>query len=153
MNTSIMYGEKEIIYTLIRSQNVSGKIRIHVYPNACIEVEAPQNNSDDEIKTAVRKRARWIKNQLDDINRNKKYVSPREYVSGETHFYIGRRYCLKIIETKDRIQTVKLKSGRIEVTTRINDPVVIIKKKHYNIFKNVSLKLLIILIGYTKFLL
>ena len=128
MNTSIMYGNKEIHYTLIRSQDVLGKIRIHVYPNACIEVEAPQDNSDDDIKIAIRKRARWISNQLDDIEHNKKYVLPREYVSGETHFYIGRRYSLKIMETKDRIQTVKLKSGRIEVTTRINDPVVIRRK-------------------------
>ena len=125
MIASILYGDREIRYKITRTPVLLKKIRIHVYPNACIEVEAPKSNCLTEINNAVRKRARWICKQLRLIEQSQKYSLPREYISGETHFYVGRRYCLKIMETKEQPQSVKLRSGRIEITTRVNDPIVI----------------------------
>jgi predicted metal-dependent hydrolase len=128
MNASIKYGDREIHYEVVRTATLVKKILIHVHPNATVEVEAPDANPIPDINVAVRKRARWICKQLDMIADTKKYVMPREYISGETHFYIGRRYSLKVITTREDAQTVKLRSGRIEVITRINDPVVIRKR-------------------------
>jgi predicted metal-dependent hydrolase len=45
-------------------------------------------------------------------------VLPRDYVSGETHFYLGKRYLLKVIVDKSGAQRVKLLRGRLEVTAR-----------------------------------
>ena len=125
MNASIKYGDREIQYEVVRTSVLLKKILIHVHPNAVVEVEAPEENSLSDINSAVRKRARWICKQLDTISEMKKYVMPREYISGETHFYIGRRYTLKIITAREEPQSIKLRSGRLEVITRINDPVVI----------------------------
>lgn len=122
MNSSIRYGDREILYEIVRTPILSKKVRIHVHPNACVEVEAPETNALADINNAVRKRARWICRQLEQIEEMKKHTLPREYISGETHFYIGRRYCLKVTESRELEQGIKLRSGRIEVTTRVDDP-------------------------------
>lgn len=46
------------------------------------------------------------------------YVLPREYVSGETQFYLGRRYVLKVLNQPDEISSVKLLRGKLQVTLR-----------------------------------
>jgi len=122
---SLAYGDKVIAYDVVFSSVLREKIRIHVHPNSCIEVEAPYEHCLTEIQRAVRKRARWIFNQLENASNFKRHALPREYVSGETHFYIGKRYQLKVIEDRNAGSTVKLKSGRIEVVAPVADPVAI----------------------------
>lgn len=41
---------------------------------------------------------------------------PREYVSGETHFYLGRRHKLIVHETNSQHSEVKLFRGKLEIT-------------------------------------
>lgn len=43
------------------------------------------------------KRARWIWQSLQDFAKQKDHVLPKLYVSGETQFYLGRRYVLKVL--------------------------------------------------------
>ncbi len=122
MNASLLYGDRHIPYNIVTSPTLTKKIRIHVHPNSRVEVEAPENHPLNEISLAVCKRARWIFKQLQMTEEVRKHACIREYVSGETHFYIGRRYPLKIIETREEYATVELRSGRIEVITRSADP-------------------------------
>lgn len=71
------------------------------------------------IHDAMMKRARWIWQSLQDFAKQKDYVLPKRYVSGETQFYLGRRYVLKVItdvETNNVIHsTVKLSRGKLNV--------------------------------------
>lgn len=128
MNPYLSYGDRQFFYTITKSPLIAKKIVIHVHPDGVIEVEAPETNSFIDIYAAVQKRARWISEQIDKIHKIKKYVLPREYISGETHFYLGRRYCLKVIHNREMQQGVKLHAGRIELITKIYDPVVIRNK-------------------------
>ncbi len=115
MSGSIRYGEREIRFDVVPSMMLDAKVRIHVHPNARVEVEAPLGTLAKDVKTAVIKRARWIANQLAEIEQARRQALVREYVSGETHFYLGRRYQLKVVEDREAISLVQLKSGLLSV--------------------------------------
>ncbi|MCV6603051.1 MAG: M48 family metallopeptidase, partial [Cohaesibacter sp.] len=100
---------------------LDSKVRIHVHPNGDVEVETPSDKSLADIKKAIYKRANWISNRLDEALAVRENVLPREYVSGETHFYLGRRYQLKITETSERHSSVKLKGGLLNIELPIAD--------------------------------
>lgn len=53
---------------------------------------------------------------LSKIEEQQKYILKREYISGETHFYLGRRYQLKVLKRKN--ESVKLMNGKITINTK-----------------------------------
>lgn len=122
MKAAIRYGDEKIEYAIVRNSRLNTKVRIHVHPNGVVEVEAPESRSPQEIASAVAKRARWVSLQLANARANRAYALPRVYESGETHFYLGRRYQLKVIESDSAPSSVVLKSGQIRVTLRSADP-------------------------------
>lgn len=115
MRCSVKYGGKRIGYELVENDALTKKVRIHVHANGNVEVEAPVSISLQDVTRAVYKRAGWISRKLDEASSFREHVLPREYVSGETHFYLGRRYQLKLIEAKSKTSSVKLKAGEIAV--------------------------------------
>lgn len=125
MEKSFQYGETKIEYCIVPNSNLSAKVRIHVHPNGKVEVETPTEQNLIDIETAVRKRARWIVKQSKAVEKLRLFALPREYINGETHFYIGKRYLLTLNITKDAPGSVKLRGGRIEVTSRTKDPAAI----------------------------
>lgn len=118
----LRYGEEEIRYQVEFTATKAKRITIHVLPNGAVRVEAPQGADPVEIKAAVRKRARWLSGHLAHQREQQREILPRQYVSGESHFYLGRRYLLKVIETREGRPGVKLLAGRLQVTTRDRAP-------------------------------
>lgn len=113
----VRYGDREFQYRL--STLAEGKksvIRVHVHPNGEVEVEAPESAPISEIKAAVQHRARWVLKHLDDIEERTRHIQPRQWVSGESQLYLGRRYVLKVINDPDqRKVTCKLIGGQLRV--------------------------------------
>lgn len=121
----LSYGDGRIDYRIVHAPGLSEKIRIHVCPNAEVEVEAPTGATPAEISKAVQRRARWISKQVDRALEAQSFRLKREYVSGETHFYLGRRYQLKIDVSTESASHVRLKGGKIVVVSRTPDPAAI----------------------------
>lgn len=115
MPSSIVYGCETIEFNTTRNALLRSKVRIHVHPNGHVEVEAPQGQSAQAIQDAVQKRAGWIARQLSAIAATRSHCLPRDYQSGETHFYLGRRYQLKAIKSEGEPSSVSLKAGQIRV--------------------------------------
>jgi len=115
MSGTVRYGERLIRYDVVPNNGLGAKVRIHVHPNARVEVEAPSGTPSIDVKGAVLKRARWIETQLTEIEEMRRHVLAREYVSGETHFYLGRRYQLKVVECREATSVVCLKAGHLSV--------------------------------------
>lgn len=116
------YGEERIACRrLPRKQNDKG-VLIKVRPDGCVEVHAPVEANDQEVVQAVKKRGRWIYRQLQAFRKQQTHITPRKYVSGETHYYLGKQYVLKVIETAVERQSVKLVRGALEVRLRVNVP-------------------------------
>lgn len=118
---SFNYGGAKYDYALYHFPEKQGSISIHVFPNGAIQVDAPCAAQPKEIKDAVLKRARWITTRVEEAQQRLKYILPREYVSGESHYYLGRRYLLKVLDQKDTKPNVKLLRGRLEVVCSAPD--------------------------------
>lgn len=117
----IRYGEQEVSCLLRQNAAVTGRVRIHVYPNGDVEIEAPEGKSSDQIRAAAQRRARWIFQHRNAAIATRRQALPREYVSGETHFYLGRRHRLVVNESSTRPSEVKLLRGKLEITLPIAD--------------------------------
>ncbi|WP_412972952.1 M48 family metallopeptidase [Glaciecola sp. MF2-115] len=129
-NTGVLlYGGKHIPYEIIRRtvSTKSNKVVIKVHPDQRVVATAPAHTSDESIDNAITKRARWVWNNIQEFAAQNEHVLPKRYVSGETQFYLGKRYVLKILSDQDEQQgkagQVKLTRGRFVVTlpTATND--------------------------------
>ena len=111
------YGDEQIPYKLFQIQKQTKKVSIHIHPDGSVQVDAPSDIPLADIKRAVYKRARWIYNNKNEVKSNKLYALPREYVSGESHYYLGKQYILKIFKVKKQSPSVKLLHGQLQVRT------------------------------------
>lgn len=115
---SVAYGDDERIRFSVRFiPRPRRRVAIHVTPDGGVQVDAPEGATLGEVKQAVRARAGWVWQQLQAQRERQRHVLPREYVSGETHFYLGRRHMLKVQLAQSGLARVRLWRGRLEVMT------------------------------------
>lgn len=85
-------------------------LHLGVYPpNGRVRVAAPLRVSDDAVRLAVIGKLAWIKRKQAKFEAQPRQ-SEREMVSGESHYFLGRRYRLNVIE-KNGANRVLLRSG------------------------------------------
>lgn len=116
----IQYGNSRIDYEL--SYAAREKLLVTVHADMRVTVEAPLDSPLDLIEEKVRKRAAWILKQQQELARYSYEIPPREYVSGESHRYLGRQYQLKVQTTEGK-EFVKLSRGRILMETKKPDDI------------------------------
>ena len=119
------YGNDTIHYDVIRktkpaenTKKTARKVIIKVHPDQRVVATVPHDASDDAIQDAMHKRARWIWQSIDEFAKQKDTVLPKCYESGETQFYLGKRYVLKIIVDAEQVPNVKLSRGKLNVTIK-----------------------------------
>jgi|SRR5450830_49563 len=122
MRRSIRYGDERIGFTIRFVPRAQRRVSISVLPDGSVVVDAPDSSEPQEVVAAVHHRARWIWQQLKAHQERMRHVLPREYVSGESCFYLGKRYTLKVKVSADAAGEVKLLRGKLEVTTGRRDP-------------------------------
>ena len=110
---SVFFGQTEIIYVVNFCERKT--LAIHVYPDGNVIVDAPTAASEQVIADKVKKRAPWIFKQKLKFESYPPALSQRQYVSGETHRYLGRQYRLKVMEGKN--DNVKLLHGHLFIET------------------------------------
>lgn len=116
MRLTLRYGARVTQYDVRENPGLTAKLRIHVEPSGALIVEAPAGASADEIRSGVQKRARWIMGHVDRFHDYRAHALPRDYRSGETHFYLGRRYKLQVIvDPSVRKRSVRMVGGRLAV--------------------------------------
>ena len=109
------YGKTVLTYAVHRSARES--LRVSVYPDRRVEVHAPHWATDADVERRVRRRAAWIKRQLDFFLSFEPRYELKEYVPGETHRYLGRRYRIRWVPTANdgAAATCQLRGGFYEV--------------------------------------
>lgn len=117
MERFITYGEERIVFSIGFSNASVKRLRIHVDPKGRVTVVAPAGASADAIVAAVRRRARWIWQRVQACHARVRHAQTYQYVSGECHDYLGRRYVLKVTLNPDEEPGVKLLHGKLEVST------------------------------------
>lgn len=111
---SVAFGSKEIIFQLKYSNRKT--LGISVLPDLSVVVTSPEGNNLEQVKSKIRLRANWILKQQDYFRDYSHRQTTRQYVSGETHYYLGRQYRLKVVENAQ--EAVKLKSGYINIEVK-----------------------------------
>lgn len=91
----IAYGRETIAYE-VRFLSSRRTLGIEVHPDMSVVVRAPADCAPEMIRARVGKRASWISKQLSNFQRYSPRTPARQYVSGETHLYLGRQYRLKV---------------------------------------------------------
>lgn len=107
----ITFGVDKIPFELRAKKRNCQSITIKVKPDCQVVVLAPPQASSDEIIVAVNKRARWVHNKLQLFKSQQESIAPRQYISGESHYYLGKQYVLKVIDEPDITPQVKLLRG------------------------------------------
>ncbi len=113
---SFRYGDKTYEYSVSLLSTRKKTVSIHVHPDASVEVKAPTHTSPQKIIDVLTKRARWVARHVEQMRQHRSLILPREYISGETHLYLGRRYVLKVVRSD--IDRVKLIRGSFMVECR-----------------------------------
>jgi predicted metal-dependent hydrolase len=73
-------------------------LHLGVYPpHGRVRVAAPLRVSDDAVRLAVIGKLGWIKRQRAKFEAQPRQCA-REMVSGESHYFLGRRYRLRVVE-------------------------------------------------------
>ena len=85
-------------------------LHLGVYPpNGRVRVAAPLRVSNEAVRLAVVGKLGWIKRQRSKFQEQTR-ESQREMVSGESHYFLGRRYRLRVIDHEG--------AGRVVVRNR-----------------------------------
>lgn len=110
--------------TIIRKEVKS--INIKVKPTKEIILTVPPNTSQEYIDKIIKKREKWLKEQLCFFDKNNIKEEKKEYVSGESTRYLGKNYRLKIMYSEE--EKVKFYRGYIHIY--VNDKADKIKIKN-----------------------
>jgi predicted metal-dependent hydrolase len=108
---AIQYGRKRIEYQLLYSARTT--LAIDVHPDLSIIVTAPKGAPDDAVEQKLHKRAAWIVQQQRFFENYLPTIPPRQYVSGESHRYLGRQFRLRVHQGSEDV--VKMARGQINV--------------------------------------
>lgn len=118
---SFCYGEERIIFERVLRPQATSKVLIKVHPDCRVVVSAPEDATSETVLYAVKQRGRWIYEQLREFRQQLEHVTLRKYISGESHYYLGKQYLLKVHVEPDQVQGVKLLRGKLEVSVRASD--------------------------------
>lgn len=112
LSRTIEYGQSKFHYKILKSKRKT--VTIMVTPFAEVIVKAPLEADDKKIYSLVLNRARWITQKMEYFEMRLKTKLPeRLYISGESHYYLGKAYKLKVIKsTRDFVQ---LKNGKLNL--------------------------------------
>ena len=114
MKDFIIFGNKKIQYRLEYSDRTS--LGITVKPDLKVLVKAPAEANPDRIKTKLKKKAPWIIKQQSYFLSYHPKSTPRKFISGETHLYLGRQYRLKVLKSSK--ESVNINGKFLEVKTK-----------------------------------
>ena len=111
---TVTYGQEAIAFHVLYVERKTLEIAVH--PDSSVVVKAPVGTAMAEVEKRLRKRAGWIKRQLDYFRQFDPRTPERRYVGGETHRYLGRQYRLRIEVAE--VDGVKLVGRYFQVRVR-----------------------------------
>lgn len=99
-------------YLLFRTD--TRRLSVSVHPDLTISATAPRDAPINHVDMRVLARGPWIHRQLQRFDLLHPLPTPRRYIGGETHLYLGRQYRLRLRKGQEE---VRLESGRLILTT------------------------------------
>jgi predicted metal-dependent hydrolase len=110
----IRYGATIIDYDIEFVQRKT--LSICVNPDSSVCLKAPIDATLEQIQQKVHKRASWILKQKRFFESFGTSTTKRQYISGESHLYLGRQYMLRVKESN--VNAVHYQNNIIEIECR-----------------------------------
>ena len=110
----IRYGTTIIDYDIEFAQRKT--LSICVNPDSSVCLKAPIDATLEQIQQKVHKRANWILKQKRFFESFGTSTTKRQYISGESHLYLGRQYMLRVKESN--VNAVHYQNNIIEIECR-----------------------------------
>lgn len=86
-------------------------VHLSVHPPAGrVRLAAPENMDEEAIRLFAISKLSWIKKQRKEFDTQERQ-SVREFLSGESHYFMGTRYLLNVIESSEK-QRVELRNKK-----------------------------------------
>lgn len=90
-------------------------LHLGVYPpNGRVRVAAPMRVDDEAVRLAVISRLGWIRRRQEGFDQQDRQ-SRREMVTGESHYFQGRRYRLRVVEDDGPMSVRLVNNSTIEL--------------------------------------
>ncbi|KJS29799.1 MAG: metal-dependent hydrolase [Desulfatitalea sp. BRH_c12] len=94
-------------------------LHLAVYPpEGRVRVAVPLHVTDENIRLAVISKLGWIRRQQTNFN-NQSRQSQREMVSGESHYFMGRRYLLDVIHRQGKHEVVLSNNSKMTLYVQL----------------------------------
>lgn len=94
-----IFGKYRYQYFLVREERKT--LSLIVKPNLKLVVKVPQDSIQKQIDVFLQKKWLWLEKQLNYFKKYQKKLYQKEYISGESHLYLGRQYRLKVIRGRE----------------------------------------------------
>lgn len=115
MNINIVLHLGNIEATVVRKPVKNLHLSV-LPPSGRVRVTAPIRMSDEAIRTMLAGRIPWIKKQQNKFVGQIRQTK-REYVSGETHYYLGKPYRLNLVH--DDATPVTILKGKNKIILQV----------------------------------
>ncbi len=102
----LVVGDLEI--ELIK-KNIKNIHLVVLPPDGRVRVSVPKKQDDEALRLFIVSKLSWIKKQQVKFQKQKRQPA-REYVSGESHYFLGERFLLNVIYTNKGKQGVELRN-------------------------------------------
>lgn len=82
-------------------------IHLAVYPpDGRVHISVPTNMRDDDLGMYLYSKLSWIREQHSRVTSQNRQTT-REYVTGESHYFLGTRYLLKVLNTNQKAYVLR----------------------------------------------
>lgn len=108
-----LFGSFVYRYELVHQERKT--LSLTVAPDLSISVKCPHEASEERIELFLKKKWFWLEKQLAFFGKFQRKHYLKEYVSGESFYYLGRQY--QLIVRKGKKDRVVLFQGRLLVET------------------------------------
>lgn len=88
-------------------------------PCGRVRLAAPKTINDESIRRFAVSKIAWIKKQKSKF-KNQKVIAPREYISGESHYFLGKSYLLNLVQTKSKQRVDIYNNKQLNIYVRKN---------------------------------
>lgn len=108
---SVSWGERIVAYTVRRSSRRS--LAIQVSPAGEVAALAPHDLGSETLNERVQRRAKWIVEQVEEVESLRPWPLAPAYLPGATHLYLGSQIRLQVQEAPEA--AVLLSGAQLQV--------------------------------------
>lgn len=108
------YGKYSYKYFLSKENRKT--ISLVVKPDKTTIVKAPKEATREEVENFLKRKWSWMKKQTSYFDKYPKKRYEKDYVSGESFFYLGRQY--KLVVKKAGKESVEFSKGILELYSK-----------------------------------